>query len=145
MRAAKEAPAAPGKIRFFLKALVEKGRHFMFKSQRQFRCYLARPRPLTCLAPLLLHALSCFQVSIEMGDVDADFDKLLAEQAEVQNRIEALNCWSINHEVEIVMQARHHRHRHRHASCLKAKGGSETVFFLRTPRFFGFKRLRFGT
>lgn len=44
-------------------------------------------------------------VSVAMGDPDADFDKLLEEQAELQYRIEALNCWSITHEVDIVMEA----------------------------------------
>ena len=44
-------------------------------------------------------------VSGEMCDPEADFDKLLEEQSEIQQRIEELNCWNINHEVEIVMNA----------------------------------------
>eukprot|EP00938_MAST-03A_sp_MAST-3A-sp1_P001561 g1561.t1 len=44
-------------------------------------------------------------VSSEMCDPEADFDKLLEEQSEIQQRIEELNCWNINHEVEIVMNA----------------------------------------
>eukprot|EP00939_MAST-03C_sp_MAST-3C-sp1_P005193 g5193.t1 len=45
------------------------------------------------------------EVSVAMGDPEADFDKLLDEQSKLQLRIDALNCWSINHEVEIVMNA----------------------------------------
>jgi len=44
-------------------------------------------------------------VSEAMCDPEADFDKLLEEQSEIQQRIEELNCWNINHEVEIVMNA----------------------------------------
>ena len=44
-------------------------------------------------------------VSMAMGDPDADFDSLMKEQSEIQQRIDALNCWSINHEVDIVMNA----------------------------------------
>ena len=34
-------------------------------------------------------------VSMEMGEPDADFEKLLEEQAELQGRIEELGCWNI--------------------------------------------------
>ena len=40
-----------------------------------------------------------------MGDPDADFDKLLAEQAELQDRIDATNAWDVERQVEIAMDA----------------------------------------
>ncbi|GLE03938.1 hypothetical protein PINS_up012849 [Pythium insidiosum] len=45
------------------------------------------------------------EVSMAMGEPDADFDALLAEQAELQDRIDALNCWDLSHEVEKAMAA----------------------------------------
>lgn len=45
------------------------------------------------------------EVSIAMGDPDADFDKLLEEQAQLQNRIDHLNCWDIDRHVDIVMDS----------------------------------------
>jgi ATPase subunit of ABC transporter with duplicated ATPase domains len=36
---------------------------------------------------------------------DADFDKLLAEQAELQEKIEAANAWELERELEIAADA----------------------------------------
>uniref|UniRef100_K3WJ47 ABC transporter domain-containing protein n=1 Tax=Globisporangium ultimum (strain ATCC 200006 / CBS 805.95 / DAOM BR144) TaxID=431595 RepID=K3WJ47_GLOUD len=44
-------------------------------------------------------------VSMAMGEPDADFDALLAEQAELQDKIEHLACWDLSHEVEKAMAA----------------------------------------
>src|SRR5579864_8845936 len=40
-----------------------------------------------------------------MGDPDADFDALLTEQAEVQDRIEAADAWEVDRHLEIAMDA----------------------------------------
>ncbi|MGH2721881.1 MAG: energy-dependent translational throttle protein EttA [Actinomycetota bacterium] len=40
-----------------------------------------------------------------MGDPDADFDKLLAEQADLQDRIEAADAWDLDRTLEIAMDA----------------------------------------
>jgi len=40
-------------------------------------------------------------ISVQMGEADADFDKLLAEQAEVQGLIEAADGWNLEHLVGI--------------------------------------------
>src|SRR5216117_2388787 len=40
-----------------------------------------------------------------MADPDADFDKLLAEQAELQDKIDALNAWDLERTLEIAMDA----------------------------------------
>jgi energy-dependent translational throttle protein EttA len=40
-----------------------------------------------------------------MGDPDADFDKLLAEQADLQDRIEAAGAWDLDRTLEIAMDA----------------------------------------
>jgi ATP-binding cassette ChvD family protein len=40
-----------------------------------------------------------------MGDADADFDKLLAEQAELQDQIDAVNGWDLDRQLEIAMDA----------------------------------------
>src|SRR5579884_954145 len=40
-----------------------------------------------------------------MGEPDADFDKLLAEQAELQDRIDAANAWDLERTLEIAMDA----------------------------------------
>ncbi|TMW55438.1 hypothetical protein Poli38472_010320 [Pythium oligandrum] len=45
------------------------------------------------------------EVSMAMGEPDADFDTLLAEQAELQDKIDHLNCWDLSHEVEKAMAA----------------------------------------
>ena len=45
------------------------------------------------------------EVCSAMGDADADFDKLLAEQAELQDRIDAANGWDLDRTVEIAMDA----------------------------------------
>ena len=40
-----------------------------------------------------------------MGDPDADFDKLLAEQADLQDKIDAANAWDLDRTLEIAMDA----------------------------------------
>src|SRR6202049_4076448 len=40
-----------------------------------------------------------------MGDPDADFDKLLAEQAELQDKIDAAGAWDLERTFEIAMDA----------------------------------------
>ncbi|KAL4171836.1 hypothetical protein KRP22_007014 [Phytophthora ramorum] len=45
------------------------------------------------------------EVSMAMGEPDADFDALLEEQAKLQDQIEHLNCWDLSHEVEKAMAA----------------------------------------
>ena len=40
-----------------------------------------------------------------MGEADADFDKLIAEQADLQERIDAIDAWSIDRTLEIAMDA----------------------------------------
>ncbi|HEV3365597.1 MAG TPA: energy-dependent translational throttle protein EttA [Acidimicrobiia bacterium] len=40
-----------------------------------------------------------------MGDPDADFDKLLQEQSELQDRIDAANAWDLDRTLEIAMDA----------------------------------------
>jgi sulfate-transporting ATPase len=45
------------------------------------------------------------EVCAAMGDPDADFDKLLAEQAELQDKIDASNAWDLDRTLEIAMDA----------------------------------------
>ena len=45
------------------------------------------------------------EVSNLMGEPDADFDALLAEQAELQEKIDAADAWDIERTVEIAMDA----------------------------------------
>ena len=45
------------------------------------------------------------EVSNAFAEPDADMDKLLAEQAELQERIDAENLWDLEREVEIAMDA----------------------------------------
>ncbi len=45
------------------------------------------------------------EVCAAMGDPDADFDKLLAEQATLQDRIEAAGAWDLDRTFEIAMDA----------------------------------------
>ncbi len=45
------------------------------------------------------------QVCEAFGEPDADFDKLLAEQSELQDRIDASNAWDLERTVEIAMDA----------------------------------------
>ncbi len=45
------------------------------------------------------------EVCAAMGDPDADFDKLLAEQAGLQDRIEAAGAWDLDRTFEIAMDA----------------------------------------
>src|SRR5947209_2740826 len=40
-----------------------------------------------------------------MADPEADFDKLLAEQAELQDKIDAVNAWDLDRTLEIAMDA----------------------------------------
>jgi len=44
-------------------------------------------------------------ISEAFADPDADFDKLLAEQAELQEKIEAADAWDLERRVEIAMDA----------------------------------------
>ncbi len=44
-------------------------------------------------------------VNVAFGDPDADFDALCAEQAELQDKIEAANAWELDRAVEIAMDA----------------------------------------
>ncbi|MEX0759419.1 MAG: energy-dependent translational throttle protein EttA, partial [Tistlia sp.] len=45
------------------------------------------------------------EVSNEFADPDADFDKLLAEQAELQEKIDAADAWDLERRVEVAMDA----------------------------------------
>src|SRR5205823_4588328 len=45
------------------------------------------------------------EVCEAMGDPDADFDKLLAEQAELQDKIDAAGAWDLDRTLEIAMDA----------------------------------------
>src|ERR1700690_3249770 len=44
-------------------------------------------------------------VCAAMGEPDADFDKLLAEQAQLQDRIDAAGAWELDRKLEIAMDA----------------------------------------
>ncbi|HWE57867.1 MAG TPA: energy-dependent translational throttle protein EttA [Acidimicrobiales bacterium] len=45
------------------------------------------------------------EVCAAMGEPDADFDKLLAEQADLQDKIDAANAWELDRQLEIAMDA----------------------------------------
>jgi ATP-binding cassette ChvD family protein len=45
------------------------------------------------------------EVCNAMGEADADFDKLLAEQAELQDKIDAVNGWDLDRQLDIAMDA----------------------------------------
>ena len=45
------------------------------------------------------------QVCAAMGGADADFDKLLAEQGELQDRIDAAGAWDLDRTLDIAMDA----------------------------------------
>jgi ATP-binding cassette ChvD family protein len=45
------------------------------------------------------------EVCSAMGEPDADFDKLLAEQAELQDHIDAVSGWDLDRQLEIAMDA----------------------------------------
>ncbi len=45
------------------------------------------------------------EVSNMLGEPDADFDKLLAEQGKLQDQIDAANAWELDRTVEIAMDA----------------------------------------
>src|SRR3954466_5659200 len=44
-------------------------------------------------------------ISLEFAEPDADFDKLLAEQARVQERIDHFDLWNLDNKIEIAMDA----------------------------------------
>ncbi|HEU4630626.1 MAG TPA: energy-dependent translational throttle protein EttA [Gemmatimonadaceae bacterium] len=44
-------------------------------------------------------------ISAAFADPDADFDKLMAEQAKVQERIDALDLWNLDNKIEVAMDA----------------------------------------
>ena len=44
-------------------------------------------------------------ISAEFAEPDADFDKLMAEQARVQERIDTLDLWNLDNKIEIAMDA----------------------------------------
>jgi ATP-binding cassette ChvD family protein len=45
------------------------------------------------------------EVCTAMGEPDADFDKLLAEQSDLQDKIDAVNGWDLDRQLEIAMDA----------------------------------------
>ncbi len=45
------------------------------------------------------------EVCNAMGEPDADFDKLLSEQANLQDKIDAANAWDLDRQLEIAMDA----------------------------------------
>ncbi len=45
------------------------------------------------------------EVCAAMGEPDADFDKLLAEQAQLQDRIDAASAWDLDRKLDIAMDA----------------------------------------
>jgi energy-dependent translational throttle protein EttA len=45
------------------------------------------------------------EVCNAMGEPDADFDKLLAEQSDLQDQIEAVNGWDLDRQLDIAMDA----------------------------------------
>jgi sulfate-transporting ATPase len=45
------------------------------------------------------------EVCEAMGDPDADFDKLLAEQSDLQDRIDAAGAWDVDRTLEVAMDA----------------------------------------
>src|SRR3954454_3216507 len=45
------------------------------------------------------------EVCTAMGEPDADFDKLLGEQSELQDQIDAVNGWDLDRQLEIAMDA----------------------------------------
>src|SRR5712672_2717868 len=44
-------------------------------------------------------------VELAVAEPDADFDKLLAEQARVQERIDTLDLWNLDNKIDIAMEA----------------------------------------
>src|SRR3954467_10122036 len=45
------------------------------------------------------------EISAEFAEPDADFNKLMAEQARVQERIDTLDLWNLDNKIEIAMDA----------------------------------------
>ncbi len=45
------------------------------------------------------------EVSMQFGDEDADFDALMAEQAELQEKIDAVNGWELDRTLDMAMDA----------------------------------------
>ena len=69
-------------------------------------------RPRTCAAtsswrsPTQRKLLDRFnEISAAFAEPDADFDKLLDEQARVQERIDTLDLWNLDNKIEIAMDA----------------------------------------
>jgi sulfate-transporting ATPase len=44
-------------------------------------------------------------ISAAFGEADADFDKLMEEQAKVQERIDTLDLWNLDNKIEVAMDA----------------------------------------
>ncbi len=44
-------------------------------------------------------------IGMQMGEPDADFDKLLARQGELQDKIDAVDAWSLDSQLEVAMDA----------------------------------------
>ena len=45
------------------------------------------------------------EISAEFADPEADFDKLMADQARVQERIDTLDLWNLDNKIEVAMDA----------------------------------------
>jgi len=45
------------------------------------------------------------EISLAFGDPDADYEKLMEEQAKVQERIDALDLWNLDNKIEVAMDA----------------------------------------
>ena len=45
------------------------------------------------------------EISAEFADPEADFEKLMAEQARVQERIDTLDLWNLDNKIEVAMDA----------------------------------------
>ena len=57
------------------------------------------------LGEIKLHVDRFNEVSAAMAEPDADFDALMAEQAELQEKIDAADAWDLDRTVEIAMDA----------------------------------------
>ena len=51
------------------------------------------------------------EVSAKFADPDADMDKLMAEQAKLQDAIDASNAWELDRSIDIAMDARNRQPR----------------------------------
>src|SRR5690606_19884706 len=45
------------------------------------------------------------EISAAFADADADFDKLMADQARVQEQIDAHDLWNLDNKIEVAMDA----------------------------------------